>query len=138
MDISKAYFTVRLEAEESHLHRLLWNQLDKDQEIKTFRLLPNSWGTTPAGRIGSVAMLVIAEKYKDEYPQVYEFVKSNLYVDDGTTSLDDVPSALKLANDLNFVLSQASFVIKHYWDKRSIHSSKTLRSSDELLSKKES
>ncbi|XP_066955181.1 uncharacterized protein [Macrobrachium rosenbergii] len=43
MDISKAYFTVRLETEESHLHRLLWNQLDKEEEVKTLRLLRNSW-----------------------------------------------------------------------------------------------
>ncbi|XP_064094411.1 uncharacterized protein LOC135206858 [Macrobrachium nipponense] len=114
MDISKAYFTVRLETEESHLHRLLWNQLDKEKEVKTLRLLRNSWGTTPAGGICSVAMLIIAEKFKDKYPQVYEFVKSNLYVDDGTTSVDDVSTALQLAKELNIVLSEASFIIKHF------------------------
>ncbi|XP_066943178.1 uncharacterized protein [Macrobrachium rosenbergii] len=114
MDISKAYFTVRLETEESHLHRLLWNQLDKEEEVKTLRLLRNSWGTTPAGGICSVAMLIIAEKFKDKYPQVYEFIKSNLYVDDGTTSVDDVSTALQLAKELNIVLSEASFIIKHF------------------------
>ncbi|XP_064109607.1 uncharacterized protein LOC135217570 [Macrobrachium nipponense] len=114
MDISKAYFTVRLETEESHLHRLLWNQLDKDKEVKTLRLLQNSWGTTPAGGICSVAMLIIAEKFKDKYPQVYEFVKSNLYVDDCTTSVDDVSTELQLAKELNIFLSEASFIIKYF------------------------
>ncbi|XP_066969222.1 uncharacterized protein [Macrobrachium rosenbergii] len=114
MDISKAYFTVRLETEESHLHRLLWNQLDKEEEVKTLQLLRNSWETTPAGGICSVAMLIIAEKFKDKYPQVYEFIKSNLYVDDGTTSVDDVSTALQLAKELNIVLSEASFIIKHF------------------------
>ncbi|XP_064120796.1 uncharacterized protein LOC135225391 [Macrobrachium nipponense] len=81
----------------------------KEKEVKTLRLLRNSWGTTPAGGICSVAMLIIAEKFKDKYPQVYEFVKSNLYVDDGTTSVDDVSTALQLAKELNIVLSRINF-----------------------------
>ncbi|XP_068250316.1 uncharacterized protein [Palaemon carinicauda] len=114
MDISKAYFTVRLETEESYLHCLLWNQLDKEKEVKMLRLLQNSWGTTSAGGICSVAMLIISEKFKEKYPQVYEFVKSNLYVDDGTTSVSDVSTALQLAKELNIILSKASFIIKHF------------------------
>lgn len=114
MDISKAYFTVHLDTDESHLHRLLWNQLEMERQVKTFRLLRNSWGTTPAGGICSVAMLVIAEKFREEFPDVYEFVKSNLYVDDGTSSVDDVKSALVLARDLSHVLGQASFKVKHF------------------------
>ncbi|XP_066938241.1 uncharacterized protein [Macrobrachium rosenbergii] len=54
-------------------------------------------------------MLIIAEKFKDKYPQVYEFVKSNLYVDDGPTSVDDVSMALQLAKELNIVLSRINF-----------------------------
>ncbi|XP_068208344.1 uncharacterized protein [Palaemon carinicauda] len=114
MDIRKAYFTACHETEESHLHCLLWNQLDKEKEVKTLRLLRNSWGTTPAGGICSVAMLIIAEKFKDKYPQVYKFGKANFYVDDGTTSVDDVSTALQLPMELNIVLSEASFIIKHF------------------------
>ncbi|XP_068247716.1 uncharacterized protein [Palaemon carinicauda] len=67
-----------------------------------------------SGGICSVAMLIIAEKFKDKYPQVYEFIKSNLYVDDGTTIVDDVSTALQLAKELNIVPSEASVIIKHF------------------------
>lgn len=113
-DISKAYWSVYLEEPESHLHRVLWNNLDSSAQVKVYRIKRNSWGMRPAGSICSVAMLLIAEKHREEYPHVYNFVKSQLYVDDGTFSVDTVDEAVKLAKDTCFVLGEGGFALKHF------------------------
>lgn len=57
---------------------------------------------------------MIAEKFKDQYPHVYDFVVHQLYVDDGTLSVDSVEFAYQLARDTCYVLFQGSFKVKHF------------------------
>lgn len=114
MDVSKAYWSLLLEEIESHLHRVLWNELDEDAKVKTYRMLRNSWGMKPAGALCSIAMQILAENNKEEYPHVYDFIMNSLYVDDGTTSVDSVEIAKKLARDVSKVLESGSFFVKHF------------------------
>lgn len=114
LDISKAYWSVYLDLIESHLHRVLWNDLDPSKPPKIYRMTRNSWGMKPAGSICSLAMVMLAEMYKDSYPDVYNFVKNQMYVDDGCYSVNSVESAMKLARDTCWVMSQGNFHVKHF------------------------
>lgn len=114
LDFKKAYWTLWLDEVESHMHRIVYNRLDSQAPIKTYRITRNSWGMVPAGALCSIAMLMVAEKFKDEYPRVYDFVRSQLYVDDGVSSCETVSEALKLARDTNWVMSHGGFVLKHF------------------------
>jgi hypothetical protein len=74
----------------------------------------NSWGMKPAGSICSIAMLRLAERYRDQYPDVYHFITEQMYVDDGVHSVDSVDSAVKLAREIHYVLAQGNFRVKHF------------------------
>ena len=88
LDISEAYWSVHLELTESHLHRVLWNKLDPNEPVRTYRMTRNSWGMKPAGLICSLALLNIAKMHKTTYPHVHDFVQRQMYVDDGTSSCE--------------------------------------------------
>lgn len=114
LDISKAYWSVLLEKPESHLHRVYWNGLDENAPIKVYRMLRNSWGLKPSGSLCSLAMHLISEMYKNQYPEVHDFVHNSMYVDDGCYSVESIEEALKLAKDTSFVLAKGGFVLKHF------------------------
>lgn len=59
-------------------------------------------------------MLITADMYREKYPNVYDFVKDQLYVDDGTYSVESNEEALRLAKDTCYVLAQGGFVVKHF------------------------
>ena len=77
-------------------------------------MLRNSWGMKPAGSICSLAMHLIVEMYRNEFPHLHDFIKKHLYIDDGTFSVDTVEEAVKLAKDTCFVMSQGGFTMKHF------------------------
>ena len=100
--------------EESHLHPTVWSA-DTAGPPKIYRVLRNSWGMCPCGAICSVAMQVIAERYREQCPVVHKFVVMNqVYVDNGTYSVDTIEEAYVLAKYTCYVLSQGSFNVKHF------------------------
>ena len=101
-----------LEEPESRLHRVLGNDLDVAAPVKTYQIVRNSWGMKPSGAICSIAMILISEMYKLEFPHVYEFMMTSFYVDDGCTSVDTLEAAVKLARDTLYVMSKGGFVVK--------------------------
>lgn len=114
LDFKKAYWTLWLGEVESHMHRIVYNRLDPTAPVKTYRITRNSWGMVPAGALCSLAMITVAEHFKDQFPQVNEFVRTQLYVDDGATSCETVEEALQLAKDTDWVMSRGGFELKHF------------------------
>ena len=114
LDISKAYWSVYLDTTESNLRRVPWDELDPSQPFKIHRMTRNSWGMSPSGSICSMAMLMLAEMYKDDFPDVYTFVKYQMYVDDGVFSCETLEDAAKLARETHWVLAQGNFNVKHF------------------------
>lgn len=114
LDFRKAYWTVHLHDKESHMQRLLWNNLDLAGEVKVYRMLRNSFGMVPSGALCSLAMVLVAEHFRDQYPSVYEFVSEQIYVDDGVSSCRSVQETIRLAQDIFTVMAKGGFEIKHF------------------------
>ena len=76
-DVSKMYHSVKIDKLGQHTHRYLWRDLDETKQPDTYVMLVVSFRDKPAS---TVAFLNTAWMAKEEYPQVYEFIRRNIYV----------------------------------------------------------
>lgn len=68
----------------------------------------------PSGSIAMMALRSTALKYVDEYPQASQFIVKNSYVDDILASVKSLDVAKQLMKDVEFVLYQGGFKVKHW------------------------
>ena len=61
-DISKMFLQILLPEEDTHVHRLLWRNLDQTREPTTYALQRMTFGDKPSPDMASFVMLKIAEE----------------------------------------------------------------------------
>ena len=73
-----------------------------------------SFGDKPAGTIAQLALRKTADMKKDQYPNVWQIIHENTYVDDILDSVPDVETAVTLSKNIDEVLCEGGFKVK-YW-----------------------
>ncbi|XP_042883833.1 uncharacterized protein LOC122260556 [Penaeus japonicus] len=113
-DISKMYHSVKLQAEEEHVHRFLWRDMDLTRQPDQYVLTRVTFGDRPSGAIATLALRYTAEMQKEFYPSVAQVISNDTYMDDILTSVRDLESAKILTQDIEKVLLEGGFRIKHW------------------------
>ena len=67
-----------------------------------------------AGNQATVAIRKLAARFKSEYPEVYEVICSDHYVDDCLSGAPTIEAANKLMDELQFVYSLVKLSLKTY------------------------
>ena len=113
-DLSKMYNSVALEEVEQHTHRFVWRNAEGDKPPEHYVLTAVGFGDRPSGIIATLALRKTAEMKEREFPEVKLVVDRSSYVDDIVHSLDDKFQAERLMKDINVVLAEGGFKIKHW------------------------
>ena len=113
-DISKMYNSIRLSKRDQHVHRYLWRDLQTNENAKHYVLTAVPFGDRPSGTIALTALHTIAEMFRAQYPQAVNMITKNSYVDDLVQSVSSINEALTLAAQVQDILSQGGFTVKHW------------------------
>lgn len=73
-----------------------------------------AFGDKPSGVIAMTAIQKTVERCTANLPEVKNIMCKNMYVDDIVHSCDDTDEALELMNNINLVLAEGGFKIKHW------------------------
>ena len=113
-DISKMFQGIGLSSREQDYHRFLWRKLNSNNPPDHYVLTTVTFGDKPSPAIATCALRKTADMQKDEFPDVYELINKNSFVDDLITPCPDEESTLKLMQDTEDVLKKGGFNIKEW------------------------
>ena len=91
----------------SYLRFLWWENVDVSKEPNEYRMTVHRFGETSSPGCSNYGLKAIAENNKQEFGEdVANFVKRDLYVDDGLKSLKSVPEAVSIIHKTKDLLSR--------------------------------
>lgn len=112
-DVKEMFHQVLIRPEDQNVQRFLYKFAGESQ-IQEFILNVLSFGATCSPTIAQYVKNLSAEEHKINFPEAAAAVSRDTYVDDTLTSADDGVKAIKLANDITYVLSTAGFCIRNW------------------------
>ena len=113
-DISKMYNAIHISARDQQVHRYLWRDFQTDRDPDHYALTDVPFGDRPSGTVAMVALHKIADMNEEKYPEAARMIKHNSYVDDLLQSVSSENAAFSLASDVQNVLEQGNFKVKHW------------------------
>ena len=114
-DISKMYLQIYLPESDTHVHRVLWRDLNVAESPKIYRLLRVTFGDKPSPDMASFVMLHMAKENEAEYPDAAIILQRDRYMDDLIHSCASPHEAAERMKQLDQVLSTGSFKIKEWY-----------------------
>ena len=113
-DISKMYNSIDATIKERHLRRLLWRNMNTDEEPKVYGVDKVMFGDKPAAAISATAISLTAEKFRYIDKKASDRIKKDIYVDDITTGDVDVSSTIELKENIKRILEEGGFHVKGF------------------------
>ena len=113
-DISKMYHSVKLGPLDQHTHRFLWRNMNVSKPPDHYIMTSVTFGDKPSGVIAMMALKKTVEMHESKFPEVKNVVCKNSYVDDIVHSCDNMCEARQLTSDIDLVLNEGGFKIKHW------------------------
>lgn len=90
-DIAKMYRQILIKRHHVEFQRIVWRE-SPNQELKHYRLLTLTYGTTPASFIATRCLVQLAEENKAEFPTASMVIERDFYMDDLMAGADDFES----------------------------------------------
>lgn len=113
-DIGKMFHAIDIPLVDQMTHRFLWRDLNEDKEPDTYVMTSVNMGDRPSGTIAMVVLRKTAEMSKNEFPQAYETILSNSYMDDIPDSVNTEEEAEKVMKEIDLVLGKGGFKTKEW------------------------
>ena len=114
-DIQKMYNAVKLNKEHWCLQRYLFqNELDPSKVPLEKIILTVIYGIRSSGNQAQSALRKLAAMFAEAYPEVYNIVLKDIYMDDCMSGGHTLKESLQKQKDLQYVLSRGGFNLKGY------------------------
>lgn len=112
-DIEKMYRQVNINESDTHYQLILWRD-NPDKNIETYKLKTVTYGTTSAPFLAIRCLFQLADDEGEPFPTAREIIKRDFYVDDLLTGANSLEEALKLRNDITFILGKGNFNLRKW------------------------
>lgn len=107
-DIKKMYRQVKIVPEQWNLQRIFWRE-HPNEPIKEYCLVVVTYGLSTSPYLAVKSMITGASAMENEFPQAVQIIHNDFYMDDAITGNQNVNSAINLAKETRFVLSNSGF-----------------------------
>ena len=112
-DIKEMYNVIKSIKKHWCLQRYLFEkELDQDPEERVIKTI--IYGCFSSGNQAQCTIRKLAALFKQEYPDIHNIVKIDLYMDDCMSGGHSLEDSVKKQNDLQYVLSQGDFELKGF------------------------
>ena len=114
-DIQKMYNAIRLK-EEFWCYQRYWFQKDLDPDLTPEEkvIMTCIYGLRPSGNQAQVAIRKTAEIHKEEYPEVYDIICHDTYMDDGMSGENTEEELRRRQDEIQLVLATGGFSLKGF------------------------
>lgn len=117
-DVSEMFHQVRIRETDRDAQRFLfWGP--EEEKPRELRMEVMMFGATCSPTTAQFVQRSNAELFRKQYPEAVEEILKNYYVDDGLSSVIDVPTARKVLSDMILIQKHAGYELKKI---RSSHS----------------
>ena len=112
-DVQTMYPSVDLREEDWCFQRYWWHErLAMDEPPEEKIITKCIYGVKPSGNIAEKAIRLTAEHSRKEFPDVYDVIRHDTYMDDIISGCPSVEEVHKLADDMDIVLGRGGFILK--------------------------
>ena len=112
-DISKMYNTIYLDPKHWRYQLYFWNDELKVGIAPVIKVVETViYGVRPSGNIAGCALRRTAELTKDDYPEAYDIIMKDIYVDDCLSGKDSEEERSVATNQFSSALIKANFKLK--------------------------
>ena len=112
-DISKMYNTIYLDPKHWRYQLYFWNDELKVGIAPVIKVVETViYGVRPSGNIAVCALRRTAELIKDDYPEAYDIIMKDIYVDDCLSGKDSEEERSVATNQFSSALIKANFKLK--------------------------
>lgn len=112
-DINKMYRQIFVQDADSNFQCILWRE-SPAQEIRAYRLLTVTYGTSSAPYHATRCLLYLAEKHQKEFPLASEIIKNDFYVDDLISGAESLEEAERIRSEVESVLHGAGLQLRKW------------------------
>ena len=123
---------IQISAEDRVYHRFLWrkNIFDAPKDFQWKRL---PFGDKPAPDLSTSALRFLANKHLQSFPLASPVISTHCYMDDLATSFPSDTQALKVKQNVNFILQSGKFAVKGWHSNSSLVDEFTDTAETEIL-----
>ncbi|XP_059050188.1 uncharacterized protein LOC131845171 [Achroia grisella] len=112
-DIIKMYRMIKIAEEDNDYQRIIWRENIND-EIKDYKLLTVTFGTSSAPFLAVRALNQVAYDEGERYPLAAARVAKKFYMDDLMTGGETVQECLQIYHEMNELLMKAGFKLQKW------------------------
>lgn len=112
-DIEKMYRRIEMHPEDAEFQRILWRP-DPNSEIKIYKLITVTFGTSSAPYIAIRTVHQLAEDECHRFPLAAEVLKRHMYIDDVFSGGHTVESTKQLQLELINIMKSGSFDLRKW------------------------
>ena len=111
-DIKKMYQAIKTTVTERHLRRVVWRNMNRDEEPKIYGTETVMFGDKSAAAIAAIAVRENVELYKHIDEKAASKIKDDMYLDDVATGDDSIEAAEELEVSIAKMLAKGNFILK--------------------------
>ena len=121
-DIAEMYYQINMKAKDRSLHRFLWMDLDQSKQPDVYQFSRIVFGVNSSPFLAQFVSQRNAITYQSKYSLAADTVLNSTYMDDSMDCVKDIPTAIKLREEL-----------VNLWGTAGMHARKWLSNSPAVL-----
>ncbi|XP_055307290.1 uncharacterized protein LOC129571509 [Sitodiplosis mosellana] len=130
-DIEKMYRQILIDESQRDLQKIIWRD-SPELPLSEFRLITVTYGTSLAPFLSHRTTRQLAIDCENEYPEVSNTIRKNMWVDDVVKGAFTEAEAIQLCSDLRKVFSKAGFNLRK-WSSNNVNVLSAIPESDREL-----
>ncbi|XP_058449230.1 uncharacterized protein LOC131429196 [Malaya genurostris] len=111
-DIREMFHQVRINSEDQHCQRFLWNEGIPGKTPTVYVMQVMTFGASCSPSSAQYVINLNAERFKTQFPEAVEAICKGTYVDDMLYSAESEEEAVSLAQNVQFIHSEGGFEIR--------------------------
>ncbi|XP_058839786.1 uncharacterized protein LOC131695341 [Topomyia yanbarensis] len=111
-DIREMFHQVRINSEDQHCKRFLWNDGNPGNNSTTYVMQVMTFGASCSPSSAQYVKNLNAGRFKHQFPETVEAICKGTYVDDMLCNVESEGEAVKLAQDVRSIHAEGGFEIR--------------------------
>lgn len=112
-DIKKMFNQIKVSEDQWDCQRIFWRE-NSDQPLKEYWLTVVTFGLTSSAYLSVKCVIQAAREAAEQLPNAAKIIERDFYMDDCVTGADSVEQAIKLASEIDQILSGAAFKLRKW------------------------
>lgn len=112
-DIEKMYSNIKLDKHHHRFQKIFWRE-NENEPVKEYCLTTVTFGVNSSPSMAVATVKRHAQLKMNEYPEAYQIISKDSYMDDISSGCNDIEKAIRLRKEITRVLAEANFPLRKW------------------------